>query len=464
MDRISADKQKYSSKVNDTLKGPLRDLGAQKMEMYTRNQNVRTIEQEIGRLKKEIERERDRVDELRAQLIVRRRELSDVSKRYEKELESEELQQDIRPLTAKWRQVHLMTVGLRQELVAKLVSLFDLRRVQDVRGRDAAMEYQILGMWLPSRGDFTKFPRHELNATLGHVIHFTNVLSYYLGVKLPFQVVNRGTKSYARAALAGKPSSKTPLYLNDLNSQSFMVGWAMLNYDIAYLCYTQGVEITVNRAPNTLHNLLLCCQSAKLGRNSHVTNYYHIPNQSFPLDFQQLVRVMSLRRAGSANGLTVTLHDNYFPRGENGEEEEYGELLLEDDDNAEDGEEWQLINKVQNPLVNARKSSLFPVVLVVNLGKKRPLCLLVLISNTTLCSGAHSEEVFSNRAKTVEGLGILDDVLGLESRCVCLALELFCSRTRLRSLLVSCVRNRNTCGWGDLPFPLSAVLKIKFGA
>ncbi|KAJ3117575.1 hypothetical protein HK100_000796 [Physocladia obscura] len=47
----------------------------------------------------------------------------------------------------------------------------------------------------------------------------------------------------------------------------FTIGLAMLNYDIVYLCWTQGVSIPLHQAANTLENLAACCRAPKLGRD-----------------------------------------------------------------------------------------------------------------------------------------------------------------------------------------------------
>lgn len=42
-----------------------------------------------------------------------------------------------------------------------------------------------------------KIKIEEINAAVGHVIHMVGLIAHYLGVKLPFIVVNKGSKSYA---------------------------------------------------------------------------------------------------------------------------------------------------------------------------------------------------------------------------------------------------------------------------
>ncbi|KAI8616447.1 UV radiation resistance protein/autophagy-related protein 14, partial [Chytriomyces sp. MP71] len=114
------------------------------------------------------------------------------------------------------------------------------------------------------------YPREKFNAALGHIAHMTVVMCHYLGVSLPFQIVYGGSKSHISPgffdAKASKQANRSlmPLYL-DSNLDIFTVGLVMLNYDILYLCWTQGVLIPLHQAANTLENLAACCRASKLG-------------------------------------------------------------------------------------------------------------------------------------------------------------------------------------------------------
>ncbi|GES74180.1 hypothetical protein RCL_jg4569.t1 [Rhizophagus clarus] len=109
---------------------------------------------------------------------------------------------------------------------------------------------------------------------------------------------------------------------------------AMLNYNIAYLCHTQGIEIPYHKVPHTLHNLSLCCSAPNLGRYGHLTALNRIPDQSFNLDFQEVVRVMLARRNSLDNNIIGTTLNDYF-EGDN-----------EDENENEDGETWVLCDTV----------------------------------------------------------------------------------------------------------------------
>jgi hypothetical protein len=52
---------------------------------------------------------------------------------------------------------------------------------------------------------------------------------------------------------------------DDKNFEKFIHGMAMLNYNLAYLCHTQGVKIPVSQVANTLQSLMACCSAPGLG-------------------------------------------------------------------------------------------------------------------------------------------------------------------------------------------------------
>lgn len=50
-------------------------------------------------------------------------------------------------------------------------------------------EWTIGGLVLPVPGDIRRYPPDHINAVLTHTIHFVSLLAFYLGIKLPFEVV-----------------------------------------------------------------------------------------------------------------------------------------------------------------------------------------------------------------------------------------------------------------------------------
>lgn len=60
---------------------------------------------------------------------------------------------------------------------------------------------------------------------------------------------------------------KFPLFLedDDKNFKKFIHGMSMLNYNIVYICHTQGVKIPSSEIANTLQCLMAICRAPKLG-------------------------------------------------------------------------------------------------------------------------------------------------------------------------------------------------------
>ncbi|KAG0208447.1 hypothetical protein BGX28_000585 [Mortierella sp. GBA30] len=144
-------------------------------------------------------------------------------------------------------------------------------RVRDYLEDDSWNEYLIVGRPLPT-GYFENYDRDEINTTIESVIHMMTLVACYLGIKLPFDTVLRHSRYYIQAAFTAG-SKRAPLFLSEDNILLFASGLAHLNYNIAYLCHSQGVHITLANAANTLENLLACCQAPNLGR---YTNYASI--------------------------------------------------------------------------------------------------------------------------------------------------------------------------------------------
>ncbi|KAH8110290.1 UV radiation resistance protein and autophagy-related subunit 14-domain-containing protein, partial [Phellopilus nigrolimitatus] len=86
----------------------------------------------------------------------------------------------------------------RQGLVQELVDVF---AVVEVGGRPAAGvraatrgEWAIGGLVLPVPGDMRRYPPAQINAALTFTIHFLGLLTFYLGIRLPFQITWSGGK------------------------------------------------------------------------------------------------------------------------------------------------------------------------------------------------------------------------------------------------------------------------------
>ncbi|OSD02572.1 hypothetical protein PYCCODRAFT_1367056 [Trametes coccinea BRFM310] len=106
----------------------------------------------------------------------------------------------IDPLARQIEDVHAQLAALsdtiaraRSGLVQELVEVFS---VVEVGGRPplggkagTKGEWTIGGLVLPVPGDIRRYPPDHINAVLTHTIHFVTLLAFYLGVKLPFEIV-----------------------------------------------------------------------------------------------------------------------------------------------------------------------------------------------------------------------------------------------------------------------------------
>ncbi|KAJ3094044.1 hypothetical protein HK100_006300 [Physocladia obscura] len=149
---------------------------------------------------------------------------------------------------------------------------------------ETPLEFRFVNVGFSGFGNYYLYGREKFNAALGYAIHMTIIMCQYLGVSwLPFQLICAGSQSHAKAgaldmrglvheAMGTEDESDVdfknmPLFLTETNLNTFTIGLAMLNYDIVYLCWTQGVSIPLHQAANTLENLAACCRAQKLGRD-----------------------------------------------------------------------------------------------------------------------------------------------------------------------------------------------------
>ncbi|CAG8484231.1 5337_t:CDS:2 [Acaulospora colombiana] len=355
MKQITLEKQRNLEKANKYVTGTLRNFQVGLADKHSRVQKLNSLEKEINKKKEEIGRDRQEIDILRRNIKTRRQVLQE-SLAYFKKYKSHQ-----EALVVK----DVENTKERKVLIAELVSLFDLKQASSDPSKhskkddateisDDDDEYAIAGMILPKEANFIRYPYADTNAAVGHVIHMLGLVAYYLGVKLPFVMVNRGSKSYTKGSVPGIPISKMPLVLNDHNLEVFTVGMAMLNYNIAYLCYTQGVEVAFHKIPHTLQNLYLCCQAPNLGRSGHLTALNRILDQSFSLDFEEVVRIMFARRNGNEimdSNIPVVSINNYIEQGavsfylvilKTGDSCVHQSFKFTDfeDENDEDGDNW----------------------------------------------------------------------------------------------------------------------------
>lgn len=304
----------------------MRSLSA---EINKKIMSIQSITEQQKRIKEESVKKRQRILKLHVQIRDKKRLLEESLKR---KAQFENYHPDNNPALKAWQRTHKMTVGTRRILVKEITSLFELKpgvieepetpvtpssqpQIQQQQGdvvdapafgrlsmrmeeeESGIEDLYICGVTLPTRLiDVTKYPKEELNAPIGLVIHMLGLIVRYLGIKLPFEIIRRGVRPYIRAPNK-QHIRKFPLFLedDDKNFKKFIHGMAMLNYSIVYICHTQGVKIPVNQSANTLQGLMAITRANGLGIQSHALYYQHIRDLDCPIDYDQVLRATTLR-------------------------------------------------------------------------------------------------------------------------------------------------------------------------
>ncbi|KAF8206921.1 UV radiation resistance protein/autophagy-related protein 14 [Mycena galopus ATCC 62051] len=280
----------------------------------------------LARLRKDNEKKRDRLRNLREKLAERRQTLAAATS-----VASPTITANPTTFASHPRLLRLLParVGLVQELV-EVFNVVEVGGRPPLGGKAGSQgEWTIGDLILPVPGDVRRYPPQHINAVLGHTVHFIGLLSFYLGVKLPFTVrwdggklgvgipwIEPGLGGWSSAAcrwtashpLHLSPSpSPTPAspslsasvsqYLSPTPRDSpspsgsqphkpgmqrspesdppqFTTALAMLLYDVLYLAHTQGLVIPLAQAGDALSNLWAVCCSSELGRRSHACAGY----------------------------------------------------------------------------------------------------------------------------------------------------------------------------------------------
>ncbi|KAI8819539.1 UV radiation resistance protein/autophagy-related protein 14 [Fimicolochytrium jonesii] len=274
------------------------------VEMASLKVRLSSLQDDISDSRRRVQLAKDELSAAKALMATRRREYTESRQMVESERMRgiERAVRERNDAQKSYLQTADVLMQSRRLLIRELLSIFRLRKVQRRLSKPPALgsvgacipsgasahvgarqtvtaisptgpahadpiEYRIVNVPSPVFGYALNCPRERFNAAIGHIIHMCAVLGKYLDIDFPFKVVNKGTKScaYRNSAFAIE-ITRMPLYLTDSNAEHFTIGLAMLNYNIAYLCYTQGVDIPLLNVTNTLENIALCCQAMNLGR------------------------------------------------------------------------------------------------------------------------------------------------------------------------------------------------------
>ncbi|KAG5635019.1 hypothetical protein H0H81_012687, partial [Sphagnurus paluster] len=349
----------YQTKVDDILSGLAR----------LRKENDKS--ECFGYLSTPVSRktERDRLRALREGLAERRRTLSVAYLLPHPPLTNHAAQREAQELGV----LSVTLARARSGLVQELVEVFNVVEVggrPPIGGKAGTKgEWTIGDLILPVPGDMRRYPPDHINAVITHTIHFLSLLTFYLGVKLPFEIAWSGGKLgvgqpsigagkgsehggwakwhtkhplHLSSAATTSPSSPTPAPSTATDSylepdptpqSSFTTALAMLLYNVCYLAHTQNVDVPLAQAGDVLSNLWSVCCSADLGRKSHETAP-QIPAPTpptFSLDFAQLLQATTAHPARLRSGKARHVRHGSSHKQERIVEEEEGWDMVEGD-------------------------------------------------------------------------------------------------------------------------------------
>ncbi|KJA16727.1 hypothetical protein HYPSUDRAFT_91147 [Hypholoma sublateritium FD-334 SS-4] len=357
------DRDEHVAKANKALVETMIPARVSRANLTAAQRQVEELQIGLAKLRKENERKRDRLRSLRETLASRRRTMSAAKLQISSVVPAPPAREaeDITSLSA-------AIARARSGLVQELVEVFNVVEVggrPPIGGKAGTKgEWTIGDLILPVPGDIRRYPPDHINAVLTHTIHFLSLLTFYLGVRLPFEVVwtegklgvgqpwigaIRGgeTGGWARwytkhpLHLSSAPitpsspsspttprrthSSPTPRIADSTTlaasvvgadppasapESSFTTALSMLLYNVSYLAHTQSVDVPLSQAGDVLSNLWMVCCSAELGRKSHETHPTLPPPTpaSFSLDFAQLLQATTANPASRPRAKRLTHH------------------------------------------------------------------------------------------------------------------------------------------------------------
>lgn len=197
----------------------------------------------------------------------------------------EKLQKEMKRTKQRWSLVQAKIADARSYLCYEAASLYSLKQR---RRRGGVIEYYIGGNPIPSLNELPVHSTILTTTTFGHLCNLLMLISDYCGIKLPYEVTLPG--KYNEYPTIKAPSSSNPRLLhlniplttlsrdNSNNYILFLEGASMLAYNVAWLCLTQGLEVSsVDEAMHPGKNLYTLLiggghgPSNNFGRWSHAT-------------------------------------------------------------------------------------------------------------------------------------------------------------------------------------------------
>ncbi|KAF8576885.1 hypothetical protein K439DRAFT_1640144 [Ramaria rubella] len=327
---VAAERTRHLEHAVEALP-PIETARLVRAEVASLEERVAEVRKETQRLRAAHDAARERVAKMKASIAERRHHLA-AARALPPPSQSSSLQSFHSALS----QMTDTLSRTRAILVEELVEVFD---VVEVGGRPSLGgtkgtkgEWMIGGLVLPVPGDMRRYSPEHINAAVTHTLHFLSLLTFYLGVKLPFEVTWSGdvvgvgcpfiaagkgsdsggwakwtTKQPLHILPSTSPSSSSardrttskPVASTSSSSQtpSFTTALTMLLYNTIWLCHTQSLQIPLSQSGDVLRNLWELCCTLELGRRSHQTGVGVALEQptppTFTVEFSQLLQVTS---------------------------------------------------------------------------------------------------------------------------------------------------------------------------
>ncbi|KAI5812051.1 UV radiation resistance protein and autophagy-related subunit 14-domain-containing protein [Pyronema omphalodes] len=284
--------------VQEQLESSVQEFWTKKAEAEGLRERLKGLRQEVERLRDGRGEDKAQIEHLRSEVALRRKKLEDARKVDQKRRDMlEGIKTEVKKMNQKSKMVYTRMIEARSQLCREAAGLYGLRLK---RRRSGRVEYLIGGIPIPNLlTDLNTHQYTNFNVSLSHLSHLLVLVSHYLGLKLPHEIIlsNRENPNNSIRGLLNNRLITRPLNIDSpLSSLSredpqkysrFLEGISMLSLNVSWLCYSQGLPINeVEDATNMglcMWKLLVAKDSTAVdsptfGKVSHATISGYLAN------------------------------------------------------------------------------------------------------------------------------------------------------------------------------------------
>ncbi|KAH0608923.1 uncharacterized protein H6S33_001151 [Morchella sextelata] len=269
-----------AERVHDYLESSRGSVDALAAQAAEARERISKIREETRRLKELNAADTIKLNELRASTAARHDTLTDArAALFRLPQASQALTRDTKRLTTKHKTLHTRTAEARTFLCREAAALYNLRQKRKKAPPPPTTTttttsttstqpqppppppppqptYHIGGVPIPNLlTDLNTHAPAQITTALTHLSHLLVLTSHYLGLKLPHEILlpTRDTPTTSiRGVLNNRHLATRPLHLavplaalareNNAGYTKFIEGLGMLAVDVAWLCYSQGLD------------------------------------------------------------------------------------------------------------------------------------------------------------------------------------------------------------------------------